>query len=488
MRKALLILICIHTFIPIGKLYAQDPYTEYKEFIKKQKQEYNDFRRKENQEFASFLKNYWKPYTKEEAIKAPTQPEPVNPVVYTDPLREPDRIPNVPTVPPLKINPEDKPRPLRPIPHENPQPQEDDEHFILTFYGASLRLSKILDAPFRLTGITENEISQAWSRLSETPYKTLIDDCLHIRKKSHLCDWAYFLLTQKIAQHFCGENAKNEIAFMQMFLLCQSGYKVKNGRTEDQLLLMISTDCIVYGFPYLTIDKERYFIINTPKLSQQEIYTYKKDFSASTQTIHMHIQDKQTGSSTLFSRTLEAKRYPVKVTVNLNQDLIDFYKEYPQCEFTVYACAPVSDEVTSSILSPLQEAIQGKSETDAANILLNFVQTAFLYQTDHEQFGYEKPFFVEETFYYPYCDCEDRAVLYAYLVRELLGLDVVLLNYPQHLATAVLFNGPINGDFVNVSGKRYTVCDPTYINAPIGKAMPQLKDAKVKVISNIITH
>lgn len=43
MRKALLILICIHTFIPIGKLYAQDPYTEYKEFIKKQKQEYNDF-------------------------------------------------------------------------------------------------------------------------------------------------------------------------------------------------------------------------------------------------------------------------------------------------------------------------------------------------------------------------------------------------------------------------------------------------------------
>ncbi|MEI3096456.1 MAG: hypothetical protein V8T33_08975 [Parabacteroides distasonis] len=110
-EKALLILICIHTFIPIGKLYAQDPYTEYKEFIKKQKQEYNDFRRKENQEFASFLKNYWKPYTKEEAIKAPTQPEPVNPVVYTDPLREPDRIPNVPTVPPLKINPEDKPLP-----------------------------------------------------------------------------------------------------------------------------------------------------------------------------------------------------------------------------------------------------------------------------------------------------------------------------------------------------------------------------------------
>ena len=163
MRKALLILICIHTFIPIGKLYAQDPYAEYKEFIKKQRQEYNDFRRKENQEFASFLKNYWKPYTKEEALKAPTRPEPVNPVVYTDPLREPEQRPSVSTVPPRKINPEDKPRPIRPISDENPQPQEDDKLFRLAFYGRSLHLSKILDTRFRLTGITENEISQAWS-------------------------------------------------------------------------------------------------------------------------------------------------------------------------------------------------------------------------------------------------------------------------------------------------------------------------------------
>ena len=43
-------------------------------------------------------------------------------------------------------------------------------------------------------------------------------------------------------------------------------------------------------------------------------------------------------------------------------------------------------------------------------------------------------------FYYPYCDCEDRSVLYSYLVRNLLKLDVVLLDYPNHIATAVCFN------------------------------------------------
>ena len=67
------------------------------------------------------------------------------------------------------------------------------------------------------------------------------------------------------------------------------------------------------------------------------------------------------------------------------------------------------------------------------------MQTAFDYKTDGDQFGYEKPFFVDELFYYPYSDCEDRAVLYSYLVRTLMGLDVVLLEYPNHMATAVLF-------------------------------------------------
>ena len=85
-------------------------------------------------------------------------------------------------------------------------------------------------------------------------------------------------------------------------------------------------------------------------------------------------------------------------------------------------------------------------------------------------------------FYYPYCDCEDRAVLYSYLVRNLLKLDVVLLDYPNHIATAVCFNENVSGDFVTVEGKKYIVCDPTYIGASIGKAMPQFKRVAAKVL------
>ena len=73
------------------------------------------------------------------------------------------------------------------------------------------------------------------------------------------------------------------------------------------------------------------------------------------------------------------------------------------------------------ILSSLAPFVQGRNEADAANILINFVQTAFQYQTDGQQFGYEKPFFVEELFYYPYSDCEDRAMLFSLSGAETLG-------------------------------------------------------------------
>ena len=38
------------------------------------------------------------------------------------------------------------------------------------------------------------------------------------------------------------------------------------------------------------------------------------------------------------------------------------------------------------------------------------------------------------------------------------------------------------GDFVTVEGKKYIVCDPTYIGASIGKAMPQFKRVAAKVL------
>ena len=58
---------------------------------------------------------------------------------------------------------------------------------------------------------------------------------------------------------------------------------------------------------------------------------------------------------------------------------------------------------------------------------------------------------------------------------------MAFVSYPGHLAAAVHFNEDIPGDYFIVNGKRYLVCDPTYINAPIGWTMPGMNNQTAKV-------
>ena len=105
----------------------------------------------------------------------------------------------------------------------------------------------------------------------------------------------------------------------------------------------------------------------------------------------------------------------------------------------------------------------------------------FTYGYDDEIWGEDRPFFADETLFYPYSDCEDRAILFSQLIQRFTGLDVVLLHYPNHLATAVRFTRDFPGDYVMVDGYKYMVCDPTGYK-PIGNAYDEFKNVKAKVI------
>ena len=84
--------------------------------------------------------------------------------------------------------------------------------------------------------------------------------------------------------------------------------------------------------------------------------------------------------------------------------------------------------------------------------------------------------------FYPYADCEDRSILFSRLVRDLLRLPVLLVYYPGHVATAVAFPTEESGDYIMVDGVRYTVCDPTYIGAPVGDTMPGMDNKTAQVM------
>jgi hypothetical protein len=147
-----------------------------------------------------------------------------------------------------------------------------------------------------------------------------------------------------------------------------------------------------------------------------------------------------------------------------------------------YFAASMSVVARDALLRQLRPLVEGRDEIDAVQLLLRFVQTAFAYQTDNEQFGRDKPFFPDETVFYAFSDCEDRAVLFAYLVHTLLDKEVIGLAYPNHVATAVSMRGGVRGAMVRYRDMDFVVADPTYVNADVGMVMPQFKDARPQVI------
>jgi hypothetical protein len=72
------------------------------------------------------------------------------------------------------------------------------------------------------------------------------------------------------------------------------------------------------------------------------------------------------------------------------------------------------------------------------------------------------------------------------MVRELMGLKVVGLETPTHMFTAVHCLTDVFGDYVQYKGELYIVADPTFINAPFGRTMPEqsLQNAKVIEMNN----
>ena len=399
----------------------------------------------------------------------PVKPQPVAPKA------EPTT-PAKPQTTPVKPQPKPKAKPAM----QSSLQKEFYPSVAINYCNTKLYIDASMKGVINITSSQECAVADGYEALCRSNYKPLIANCQQAQKDFRLNDWGVFLFVKTAAEALC--NDENSCIVMQQFLLNELGYRAKMARRGDrnQLLLFVATDCMVYGHPYFTKEGLNYYNINGTEACT--FYMCNQDSKKAKIPVAMRLNNVPALNSGVVSRQRTNKAGNVSVSVNVSKSLMDFYASMTQCDYGVYAKEPVAGSLAQEVLGTLRPLVQGKSEVDAANLLLNFVQTGFKYATDEEQFGFEKPFFVEELFYYPACDCEDRSVLFGWLVRELLGLDVVYLDYPNHIATAVQFKGDVKGDFLTVDGKRYTVCDPTYIGASIGMTMPNLRSAGVSIL------
>lgn len=458
---------------------------KYEAFKKENQKEYNDFREQCNKEYAKFIRDAWKEFQMTPALPVPKE-KTVPPVVF--PIKEREKpieghpIPFEKIVPPPVVQPQ--PQPLEPI-LLSTSPSKDLYPF--TFFGTKWKVSLSEEERFRLNDYDENTLADAWLLLSSDRYDALLYDCLKIRTEYKLCDWAYLLMLQEIAASFLGKDT-NETTLLTAYLYCQSGYKIRLAQTNHHLYLLYSSKNTIYHLSYWTINNEKFYSL-TPVEGSLYICpaTYPGETPLSLSIPYPPLLAKQVSEK----RSLQAKGFPeIKTSVSINKNLIDFYNTYPTSmiqedfgtRWAFYANTPASEEMRQTLYPTLKKYIEGKSQQEASNMLLNFVQTAFVYEYDDKVWGCDRAFFSEETLYYPYCDCEDRSILFSRIIRDILGLETVLLYYPGHIAAAVHFTEDVAGDYLTINGKRFVVCDPTFINAPVGRTMTGMDNSSAHVI------
>ena len=448
----------------------QNAREEYEKFRQQAQQDYNDFRKRANEEYARFMADPWTAFETQPAEEIPKLPKPPTPVLADPNSRtEPVPIPveNKP-VPPVPVV---RPEPGEPI---SPTVKPSAPETIIRFYGTDI-VFHLPDAnSLHMKDASEKSVSALWKQLSDPVFDNMIAECLRNRNELNLCDWGYIMLTEQVAETFCGSHT-NEAVVLHMYLLTQSGYQMRIGRAGDRLCVLVGSDAKIYRYRYFRIDDVKYYCFDN-SIEHKTFQIYRRAFPKE-RLMSLDMSQPKLAVKKTEPKTHVSKRFPiVKVSVVLNQNLIDFYNSCPiNSEWEMYSKASLSDMAKDSLYPVLRKAIAGKTQAQAANILLNFVQTGFAYATDQQQFGYERPLYPDESLYYPYCDCEDRSILFACLVRELMGLDVVLLDYPEHLSTAVCFTEAVEGDYLMLGNKKYIACDPTYIGADIGLSMPSMR-------------
>lgn len=461
-------------------LFSQNQREQYDLFKGSVIDEYKSFREDCNLKYADFLRASWDWYEG----KTPPMPKDESPVPPNPYIGENNRS-NIDTEPeeidPIVASPQ--PKPIEPI---KEIPTLDEDYFTLKFYDQECKIRLPKFAKLSLNDCQPNSIASSWESLCNEGMNNAIRDCLETRMRYNLCDWAYLMFLDQLAQQYCDN--PNGTTLLTAFLYCRSGYQMRLAVDGTKLLLLYGSRHQIFDKGYFNVDGVSFYPLGEPS---NTISICGAAFEGETPMSLIIDKEQLLGTDMSRERTITAEyNNDMSVDCQVPHNLIEFYNTYPTSSidsnpltrWAMYANTPLAHATKEKLYTPLRKSIAGCNKLQATEKLLNWVQTGFVYEYDDKVWGHDRAFFAEETLYYPYCDCEDRSILFSRLIRDLLDLDVALIYYPGHLATAVCFDQEVAGDAMIIGGRKFIVCDPTYIGAPVGKQMPDLEYDKAQAI------
>lgn len=349
----------------------------------------------------------------------------------------------------------------------------------INLYGDSICLpfDASLKVPYS-SSLSDTGIQSFYTTLNEAQYEPLITFLLNYKEKYNLNDWLYYQLIRKTANAI-SPKAQNyhRYTLYKWFLLAKSGYdatvRIIN---DDRLLFYVRSDDNVYNIPFQISNGKQYVCLNyhdydTIDLEKAKPFQKTIHVPGADKTFSYRITELPDFANSAFTEkdlhfSYQDQDYSFKV--RLNPVVKDIFANYPVVDFESYFNIPLSKETYASLMPGLKEAIKKMDQKKGIDYLMHFTRYAFSFEKDTDNFGKEKRLAPEETLLYEHSDCEDRAALFFYLVKEIYNLPMITLLYPEHVTIAIQFPKPV-GKIILYKGNKYTVCEPT----------PQAEDLKI---------
>ena len=357
----------------------------------------------------------------------------------------------------------------------------------LSFYGASFTIEQNAIEFIKALNSNQNpsELAEAISASNGSLNKKLRLLC----DESNLNDWDRVLLVQSLMNTLYKADEQKLKTIHAVDTLRSLGFQVLLGEGENnKFYFLMPSKQQIYAKSFIERDGKKFYIFSIDTHPRADFKTSINFYRSSEDTkgialdMTMH-KDPKIGSdpkSVLLKWNFEKKKY--SMTVSVNQQLTALMDMYPQIDCDIYMQSRSGTDLIHQISRTLKRDINDNhfNKEQSVAFLLRFSQEAFTYKTDFDAYGFERPFFVEQTILLPYSDCEDRAILLSQIYRDLLGLESIGLQYPGHISLGVAFDG--KGDSYEVSGKKYYVTDGTYFYSSPGVSQPAFKNVAARFL------
>ena len=366
-------------------------------------------------------------------------------------------------------------------------------NFSFEFYSGTFNFELDPSSEIDFSGpLSDQAVRDFYNKLNQSKYQSMVSSLLAYKEKYQLNDWIYYQLIRKTAQQI-SPKAENyhRYTLYKWFFMTKSGYDARLSVGNNLLIFYIRNDENINDIPFFNIDGNKYMCLNYHDYGKID---FQKD---KIYPVNIHIPEARQQFSYKVTRMPDFRPETYRQTeiqfkyrqqsyhfqVMLNPEVEKIFANYPGVDFESYFNIPLSHQTYSSLIPLLKKNISGMNQKKGVDYLMRFTRYAFLYQSDENNFGKEKRLSPEQTLFSKYSDCDDRAALFFYLVKEIYNLPMIALLYPTHISMAVQFDKPFGNSIIYKGGK-YSICEPTPQNQDlrIGQIASNLRDVTYEVV------